>query len=124
MRPKITDAAMGNVASHDVDATGLEFAKITARYANEVLTAIANGTALLKAFNGEALILCPESDTLCHYDPILRLVAGLDRRDSLQVEIVADAGHQLFSNESPGRHFAIDMLINWIETCKFKRQRH
>jgi len=117
LRPRITDAAFHSLpgrATDDDAGTDLTH-KITARYAHEVLQAIDRGLDHLKAFNGKALLLIPEQDTLCRYDSILQSSSQVKKPGMIQVDIVANAGHQLFSGNDPGRSTAIDFLLSWIE---------
>jgi len=116
LRPRITEVMSLDqqvISTPDepvIDITN----KITARYAHEILQAIENSSGLLESFKGESLILCPEDDALCRYDSILQIVAGFQQRDAIRVEMIADAGHQLFSGKYPGREAAIDLLLSWL----------
>ena len=117
LRPKITDSAASSAPiKTNHGNVGFDIShKITARYAHEVIRAIQRSSGHLKALNGEALILCPEADNLCRYDSILQTLAGLKERDLVRVEIIANAGHQLFSGEVNDRTIATTHLLNWLE---------
>ncbi len=102
---------------HQIDdedaASMVYFPRLTAIFANELLTAIKRAELSFITYPGPVLILCPGKDDVCLYSAVKKAVA-IHVENNINVIDFADYGHALISDEV-SRTDVIEKIVNWID---------
>ena len=89
------------------------FPRLTAVFAQELLSAIQRAEARFIEYHGSVLILCPDNDVICSYRD-LKKSAAIHNENNLEIAELAGVGHNVFTEDEACRRKALDVVLPWL----------
>jgi alpha-beta hydrolase superfamily lysophospholipase len=89
------------------------FPRLTAVFAQELLSAIQRAEARFIEYHGSVLILCPEDDVICSYRE-LKKSAAIHNENNLEIATLPGVGHSVLTEDEECRRKAFDVMIPWL----------
>lgn len=97
----------------DDSASIVYFPRLTAVFANELLTAIKRAEMSFVTYPGACLIICPGKDAVCTYGAVRKAVA-VHADDNISILEFPEMGHALIRDEST-RSEVINRIVRWVD---------
>lgn len=99
--------------SGDEEGRVTYFPRLTAIFAQELLSAIQRAEARFIEYPGSVLILCPDNDSICSYRD-LKKSAAIHKEHNLEIAELAGVGHNVFTEDESCRRKALDVVLPWL----------